>query len=411
MNILTKLLVFFMLFIFFNILFAIQFYYFRLYIIFTLNLVLFIFLIILNWYFSSKSHFSDLSIKVIIAILTLLIFDLITGFIPKEKINLVGKNLILKEFVEADLYSGAGYKLRDGSYHLDVRVMKDNSLVSSYESEYTIKDSQRVMKNINTPECVDILMIGGSHNFGQALPDQHTLQFKLNSHGYSIANISTPGYGLVNNFAILEALKDRDGKFWQCPPKYIIYRFINDHINRDNAKTMFSSHGVHISEEATAYKLKRNYTDILSGLSYILFDYLPTRIFWYGSREESEFSFRLISQQTEKVWFFTEKDIKGSAYLLGSLDELWEGSQKKPIIMVIIDSIIIDEVTDKYINYLKKFEDIQVLSPLGSKFFSEWAEKNCLDLPYNKPFIPFEGHPSGCLNRFYSERITNLLNL
>ena len=411
MKIFTKLLIFLMLFIFFNILCAVQFYYFRVNNLFTLNLFFLIFLIIFNRYLGSKAHFSDLSIKVIVAISTVLIVDLIASYINKEDINLVGKNLILKEFVDTDFHSGAGYRLRDGLYHLNVRVIKDNSLVSSYQSDYTIKNSQRVVSNISSPECVDILMIGGSHNFGQALPDKHTLQFELNSQGYSTANISTPGYGLVNNFAILEELKDRDGKFWKCPPKYIIYRFIKDHINRDNAKSMFSPNGVHISEGGPPYKLKRNYADLLSAISYFFTKYIPTRILTYGSEKESELSFRLISQQLQRLWFFTENDIKRSAYLLGTLDELWEEPQKKPVIVVIIDSVMVDDVTEKYTSYLKKFKNIKILSPSEPRLYLEWSKNHCSDLPSIRRYIPYEGHPTGCFNRFLSQRIANLLTL
>ncbi len=363
------------------------------------------FLICLDFYFSSRIRFSDRSIKALVAISTIIMIDLIAEFIPREDINLVGKNLTLKEIVDIDFQSGAGYKLRDGSYNLDVKVMRDGSQVSSYQSEYTIKNSQRVMKDISSPECKDILLIGGSHNFGQAIPDQHTLQFSLDSYGYNSANISAPGYGLVNNIAILKELKNKHEEFWECPPKYVIYRFINDHINRDNAKTMFSPYGVHIEMVDDTYSLKRNYTDVFNGLSYLLTKYIPTRIFWYGANSDSELSFRLISQQLQRLWFFTDNDIERSAFLLGNIDKLWEGSKKKPKIIVLIDAVVIDEVAEKYINHLQNLINIEIILPEEPKLFFDWASKNCLDLPYRTHYIPYENHPTGCLNKFYSEKI------
>ncbi len=400
------------LFIFFNALILLQFYYLRFHNLFTLNLLFFGFLIMLNRYLDHRTDFSNISVKLLVAIITILVVDIVAELIPQEEIKRIGKNLILRDFAEIDKYSGAGYKLRDGFYELDVEVFRNESLVSSYKSEYTIKNSQRVMKKSSLLECKDILLMGGSHNFGQSIIDEHTLQFALNSKGYSTANISAPGYGFANNVAILQELNVKSDELRRCSPKFIIYRFISDHINRDNAKTSFSPYGVHVKiDDLNSVSLERNFTDLMSGLSYLLTKYIPTRIFWYGSNRDSELSFQLISRQLQRLWFYTDDDIKRSAYLIGDFDKLWKNYPTRPSIIVLIEHehTIRNDVIEKYINYLKTFKNINIILPSDLQHFSSWAEKKCLDLPYNSAYIPFEGHPTGCLNRFYSEIIPKRL--
>ena len=72
---------------------------------------------------------------------------------------------------------------------------------------------------------------------------------------------------------------------------------------------------------------------------------------------------------------------------------------------MLIDAVVIDEVAEKYINHLQNLINIEIILPEEPKLFFDWASKNCLDLPYRTHYIPYENHPTGCLNKFYSEKI------
>ncbi|MFL2787527.1 MAG: hypothetical protein ACJZ8U_01075 [Paracoccaceae bacterium] len=311
--------------------------------------------------------------------------------------------------MDIDQHSGAGYKLRDGSYKFGLEVFRNDSLLLASEGEYLIKNSQRVMKNVIDSECKEILLIGGSHNFGQSLNDEETLQFALNSNGFSTLNISTPGYGLVNNLAIINEQKLKDDKLWKCSPKFIIYRFINDHINRDNLKTGLSPYGSYIKMESDIPTLERSDITTVAGLLHMLALYMPTRLLWYASNKESELFVKLLGRQLQRWWHFTEDDIKRSAYMLGSLPSFWDEVHDKPIVIVLIDGFKGNVVTEKYINFLQNFQNIEVILPSDSKKFESWAKINCLELRLRTPTIPYEGHPTGCLNKFYSKKVLKQL--
>ena len=382
-----------------------QYYIFRYYNLFTLTLLYCIFVIIwYNRFFKTSIGFAFRSKQIIIAISCVIFVDITYGLIKKDSVSYVGNNLSLKNIIQYENADGLGYLLKDGDYSLDMNVFKDDQLLSKYSAEYKIRNNRRIINSNDINACPNVILLGGSHNFGQAIADDLTLQAMLEKNNLVVFNFSAPGYGLIHSVLNMK-LNLRDLK--NCSPDTIIYRFIADHINRDNGKSHFIPNGSILTEENGSFSIKRISQNRYSILKYLFFSYLPTRILQYAASPESELSFQLIARPLGKLWFFTTTDIGNSLSLLRSVPDIWPRSMNKPEMVILIDNDAI-HIPKQYLNGLQLIPDITVIDSPSGHDFNVWALKNCRETIYKSKFIAYEWHPTDCLNKYYFEKIKTL---
>ena len=409
MSAINRWLIIITIFLIWNTLNAAIYYFLRLNILFDLNLVLLILIIYVNNLLQKNKQLNTLSKQFIVAIFSLLFIDIVGIAIYEEEYEYVGKDITLRDISTIRSDTKAGYLLNDGSYNLNVKILKEDREISSYESNYNIKNSKRIVGNESANNCISIILIGGSHNFGQSIPDNQTLQYLLNENGLNTLNFSVPGYGLVHSYALLNEEGVFEDNLNICVNSYIVYRFITDHINRDNGKTFFSPYSSHIIGDGPSIEIQQNFTNLVSGSIYLLTKYLPTRVFSYSANETAEITFRILMQPLQRYWFYTDDDIKRSSYLLKKISsKLKETNGKSKIILLIDDNM--NTFIRKYLAEIEDLEDISIITSLDSSEFMEWGKLNCQNIRYKEEkFIPLEGHPTGCLNKYYGEKILELL--
>lgn len=383
-----------------------QYYIFYYYNLFTLTHVYCIFVIIwYNRFFKTSIGFGFRSKQLIIAISCVIFVDITYGLIKKDSVSYVGNSLPLYNFIQYENADGLGYLLKDGDYSLDMKVFKDDKLLSKYSAEYKIRNNRRIINSNNINACPNVILLGGSHNFGQALADDLTLQAMLEKNNLVVVNFSAPGYGLIHSVLNMK-LNLRDLK--NCSPDAIIYRFIADHINRDNGKrSIFLPNGSFLTEENDTFSIKRIPQNTYSILKYIFFSYLPTRILQYAASSKSELSFQLIARPLGKLWFYKTVDIRNSLSLLRSVPDIWPRSINKPEMIILIDDDAI-HIPKKYINGLQLIPDLTVIDSPDTHDFNVWASMNCRETIYKSKFIAYEWHPTDCLNKYYFEKIKTL---
>jgi len=378
--------------------------------IFTLTLFYFILIIFMIEKIFKKKKFLSFKAKQIIIFISFIIFiDIFMNIFDDKKkdndVSFIGKNLTLKDFTNFEKLNGLGYFLYDGKYNLDISVYKFGKIDEQYSAVYTIKNNRRVMTSEkNTQSCPDTLLLGGSHSFGQALMDELTLQSMLSENGMSVMNFSVPGYGLLKNYLNMRL---NYKKLEQCRPKMIIYRFIPDHINRDNGKSFFNPYGSHLRSNEGQFEIINHSKSKFEQFKYSIFLYLPTRFFYYANNPRAEFSIRLIAQSLSKYWFYTDSDISGSLFLLNELKNLWDGFLNQTKLILLIDTSI-DHVPKKYLKNIENIKGITVIIAPTEKNFKKWGDKNCQNNRYQTKFIKYETHPTDCFNKYYIKKLKEL---
>ena len=385
-------------------------YYFRLTILFDLNLILIIVLIYLNKRLKKDKELSILSKRFIVAISTLLIIDIIGFAFIEEEYEYLGKDISLDEISILSSDTKAGYLLKDGTYSLSMRILKENREISGYESTYTINNSQRTVMNEDQNNCISMILIGGSHNFGQSIANNQTLQYSLNENGFRTINYSVPGYGLAHSYALLDERGVFEDNFNTCSNSYVIYRFIRNHINRDNGKTFFSPYSSHIIEEDISVDIQQNFKDFNTSAIYLFTKYLPTRLISYGTKQTNEVTFKILTQALQSYWFYTDADIKRSSNLLKKISSKLENKGRKSKVILLIDDNI-DTIISKYLAEIEAERNISVMISPNLEEFKNWGRFNCQKMRHKEEkFIPLEGHPTGCLNKYYSKKIMKFLD-
>ena len=238
----------------------------------------------------------------------------------------------------------------------------------------------------------------------QALNDELTLQSMLSENGMTVVNFSVPGYGLLKSYLNIRL---NYKNFKQCRPKIIIYRFIPDHINRDNGKSFFNPYGSHLRSNEGQFEIINNSKNKFERIKYFSFLYLPTRFFYYANHPKAEFSIRLVAQSLSKYWFYSDRDISGSLFLLNEIKNLWDGFLNQTKLILLIDTSI-EHVPKKYLKDIENINDLTVILSPTEKNFKKWGDKNCQNNRYQTKFIKYETHPTDCFNKYYIKKLKEL---
>ena len=99
----------------------------------------------------------------------------------------------------------SGYLIKDGNYRSKKSYFGDSIETVLFDVEYIIVDGLRVDKNKKENDlCSDVLLFGGSHNFGWGLNFKDTLQGLIEKNNLTTVNFSSPGFGLNNSLALFQ---------------------------------------------------------------------------------------------------------------------------------------------------------------------------------------------------------------
>lgn len=342
----------------------------------------------------SKSNLGKQSNIVAISIcLGFLIFDVFFLFLQNrdEQIRRERNGLSDTELREYSADYPSGYLFKNGIHVLSENIYLNGVKIPVYERvEYQIINNVRSRSNLNNANfCPNVILLGGSHNFGQALNFNNTLQGYLAEDGYTILNLSIPGFGLSNSLALLKTGFFREYLEINCideRPLAIVYRFIPDHILRDAGKTALNLRGPNLRTEDNQ-QFKANCNTISSCVQYLAI-YIPARFMFYLKTTQNEKSALAIYNLLSPIMEFTDNDFKITKNILNELS--LEASKLK-----VPSTIIVQEppVVAPYNEIVREISGITLLEP------SDYANQAlCKETKYKVNYIPFEGHPTDCLN-------------
>ncbi len=312
---------------------------------------------------------------------------------------------------ELRLYSSdfaSGYMLNDGTFTVSEYAQVGGELYVLYENvEYIIKKNIRISGLIESEleQCPDVILLGGSHNFGQGLPLGDTLQGLLISNGRMVLNLSIPGFGLSNSVALLGQRANRERLEILCDGDsrpLLVYRFIANHVLRDAGKTALNLNGPDYrfrlpDERAGAYC-----EEPVACLSYLT-TYVASRALYYLSTTRYERSGRIIGSKIASHFHYTDSDFNASRNVLLSLADVARKIEASGIIFIIEGS---GEVVNRYLKLVEDIVRAKVILPLDYK-----ATDACSDLPVKSDYIEFEGHPTACLNKRIFGVLADHMNL
>lgn len=315
----------------------------------------------------------------------------------------------------------SGYLFKDGLYHSKKSYLKDNKIIKIFEADYKISNGLRVKndKSINH-FCSDVILLGGSHNFGWGLDFDDTLQGMLESQDLSTINLSIPGFGLNNSLAILIDNNEQVNCKSSDKEILILYRAIDDHVNRNVGKTSFNIHGpnfFHQKSEVNSSFIS-NCNNIFQCISYLK-KYVITRMSFYLLTSKYEKSSNILGGQISKRWFYAEDDFVKTQKLLETLITFSKTNYDKSKVIVLLDYADTKQ-GGKLRDYFEKVLDISLISfsydeikysskEIKKKYkTSLMVEEICKN---NKELtFKYDYHPTKCYNSLIYEIIhQNLL--
>ena len=268
--------------------------------------------------------------------------------------------------------------------------------------------------------CPDIILIGGSHNFGQGQNYQNTLQGMLDENGLSVLNISIPGFGLSNSISLLKVGKFREYLENKCKGKEIdavIYRFILDHIPRDVGKSSINIYGHDYRQIKPGGEVKSYCQNLFSCARYF-FMYTQARLLFYTQSTQNEKSGRAIFFLMQPLLKFTDKDFKiiynvhddvmitlrqlnvSNLFFVIEPERLYLDKEKSYLEKKLTEYR--EKSRLRYQNLVYKKDEISLF------LRRDYDHPNvCKFLMRKENFIPNEGHPTHCLNRKIFHYIKN----
>jgi hypothetical protein len=252
----------------------------------------------------------------------------------------------------------------------------------------------------------DFILIGDSHNFGQALDFDLTFQSLLSKIGKTI-NLSVPGYGLNNSIASLIELKNSN-LLKPCKNNYkntkFIYRMIDDHVNRNTGKTSFNPFGPKIDGPNNHINA---YCNSLIGCAHYLWNYLPATLVnrLLGSNEILS---RNLGSLLHKNVYYQKSDYEYTIFLTDILNSIVKNYYPSSELFIIVEDgdynsekrlFKKNENLDSFLN------DQRIVNMINSNLIikmsnivneDSYLTEDCKKS--NTLYIPYEGHPNHCNN-------------
>lgn len=338
---------------------------------------------------------------------SILIFDTIT-FLLRDKAELYTRERIGISDVDLRLYDRSfpsGYLFVNGEHNISENIYKNGKKINVYENIiYNIEDNIRVSvigKGHRT--CPNIILLGGSHNFGQGLNFDQTLQGILEKNKFSTLNLSIPGFGLSNSLSLLKTGKFREFLNVNCQKneiKMIIYRAIPHHIIRDAGKFSLNIFGPDYRNFTAKSEVKAYCSNTASCLTYVS-TYFISRLNDYFARTKNEKSAKVLRRIISQLILYTENDYKITKGVLADLNYTAE-------LLGVDNRIVIVEGGDS--SYKQEYLKLLVGSNFGYIFEEDYKYISACDaLTVTTDYIANEGHPTECLNKKISRLILELL--
>lgn len=351
-----------------------------------------------------RNYLRSIFRNLLVVLLGLLSFDVF--FLFKKLIS--NESEIIRERIGPQDYQlrkfskdfPSGYLLKNGNFFVTEFIWgKDGKKIYLYKDiNYRINNNVRGDINLKDENyCPDVILLGGSHNFGQGLNIEQTIDGMLRKDGNKVLNLSIPGFGLANSASLLYKGFFKDYLFQNCnnsKPKFLIYRHIANHILRDSGKTSLNIYGPNYGNFKSD-KL-RSYCDNIFSCAKYLGNYSIARINIYLKLSYYERSATLFAKIISYFHEFNNYDFRITDFLI---KDTLKNANNLGIDNVIF---IIDKETDqflqtinkKYENLLKNYPSIKVIT--HDSFNKEY---NCEDLENKDDYIKNEGHPTHCLNK------------
>lgn len=317
-----------------------------------------------------------------------------------------------------------GYRLKDQSirYRLVRKGLDAEEVI--YDVTYEIAGSGRIRNREGhlRHACPRFVLIGDSHNFGQALNYDQTLQGFLGIAGHVI-NFAVPGYGLNNALAGLTERHKTSLDLNECRGDFsgvtFVYRMINDHINRNVGKTSFNPNGpdfpyLYAGNLELEGRTFRPFCDRLTTCAKYLFNYVRSTVNYRFAGSGEPTSIFLAELLASMIWY-TENDYEYTVRLLQFsetfIKELFPGA-----------SYVILVEDGKYSFRSRKLEEDIALKPmLGDARIRAMEAKGLMvrmsqlinaaeEFPVaceksDGLYIQHEGHPNGCNNALFANKL------
>ena len=302
----------------------------------------------------------------------------------------------------------SGYLYKDGAYNSKKSYLKDEAEFLIYDVKYNIVNGLRTnpLKSKNSI-CSEVIFLGGSHNYGWGLDFEDTLQGMFEEDRFTTLNLSLPGFGLSNSFALLIDHIDQAECKKDDKKKYFVYRMIDDHINRNVGKTSLNLYGPNFFSREMEDNLYNSNCNDLIDCAYYLLRYGLTRFTYYLLASNYEASSRIIGKYLDKSWRYQENDFQKSIELIESYINFTRKYYENTEHIIIIDEGNTKE-SEKIFNLLKEIRNINVLKIdedriffLGDNNFnqyktSEISNNICSNDKSLK--LKYDYHPTECSN-------------
>ena len=302
----------------------------------------------------------------------------------------------------------SGYLYKNGVYNSKKSYLKDETEYLIYDVKYNIVNGLRTnpLKSKNSI-CSEVILLGGSHNFGWGLDFENTLQGMFEEDEFTTLNLSLPGFGLSNSFALLIDYKDLAECKKDDKKKYFVYRMIDDHINRNVGKTSLNLYGPNFFSNEIEDNFYNSNCKDFKDCAYYLLRYGLTRFTYYLLASDYEASSRIIGKYLDKSWRYQENDFQKSIELIKSYITFTRKHYENTEHIIIIDEGNTKE-SQKIFNLLKEITNINVLKIDEERIFflegngfnqyktSEISNNICSNDKSLK--LKYDYHPTKCLN-------------
>ena len=250
-----------------------------------------------------------------------------------------------------------------GGPDVHVRILEDGRRASSNkEKDFNIADSE-------------VIFIGCSYTFGQALSDHETMIWKLQEKypGKKISNFGVPGYSTYQSLLLLRKILPQIRA-----PKIIIYSFIYDHENRNMAPQHW------VSKD---FELAFPYIDLTSDNKIL---YLS-----YDNKKISD-KIRLLKDTKNTLTIDAKEKVRKKFIVQELLKEMNALSNSRGARF----NVVILEDSYKYPDYYLK-----TVSNLGIKIHE------CVDPHRMKNIVKNDGHPNEKQHQYWANCISEKVDL
>ena len=368
---------------------------------------------------------SNIQLLLISIFLTVIVCEFVLSFFFKQNINpgTYDKPISAMNSYDQD---HLGYSPKDGEYNYKFFINVNNNKKLLFENEYIIKRNMRVAnKEQNINQCPKFIFLGGSHNFGQGLDFNNTIQGFLEKKGNTM-NLSAPVYGL--NHSISRLISEEKFLSKNCnekDKKYIIYRymFMSGHLPRNAGFHSYNKYGPDFREEKLNIYLKNLEEDQITVTSYCSnfyyclkynFNYFLHRIVVTFTYSET-FTGKIIGEYIEKFFFSKKYSLSHSINLSNFLNQYIKKKNPNDQLIIYVENLIYKKNKDPY-----KFKNSDIIEDISANIYYDELKKNndILMIKTNKIsfinecinlYIAYEGHPSKCQNEKVSNEILKLI--